>query len=127
MSVKFKIIPRINPQDPTKPSKYYGQAVADGKTDFETQVALVAASPPIIETDCLRVLLNLEAVLKNELKNGKIVSLGGIGDFQLSATSIGFDTEKQVTKSTLKSAKINFRAGKGFKKMMRELQYEKIK
>ncbi|MFZ2284057.1 MAG: HU family DNA-binding protein [Lutibacter sp.] len=125
MSVKYKIIPRINPQDPSKPSKYYGQAVADGKTDFETLVALVAASTPMNKIDCLRVLMNLEAVLKNELKNGRIVSLGGIGDFQLSATSIGFDTEKQVTKSTLKSAKINFRAGKGLKKMMSEVEFKK--
>jgi len=125
MSIKFKIIPRINPQDPTKPYKYYGQAVADGKTNFDTLVDLVAASTPMNKIDCLRVLMNLETVLKNELSYGKIVSLGGIGDFQLSATSSGFDTEKQVTKSTLKSAKINFRAGKGLKKMMSELQFKK--
>lgn len=124
MSVKYKIIPRINPQAPSKPSKYYGQAVADGKTDFET---LVAASTPMNKIDCLRVLMNLEVVLKNELKNGRIVSLGGIGDFQLSATSSGFDTEKQVTKSTLKSAKINFRAGKGLRKMMSEVEFQKMK
>ena len=65
---------------------------------------------------CSGISTYLEVVLKNELIQGKIVHLGGIGDFQLSATSIGFDTEKQVTKSTLKSAKINFRAGKGIKK-----------
>jgi len=36
--------------------------------------------------------------------------------FQLAASSKGFDIEKQVNASTVNSAKINFRLGKGLKK-----------
>jgi len=127
MSVKYKIIPRINPQDPTKPAKYYAKTIASGKTDFETLSALIATNCRMNVIDCQRVLAYLEEVMKSELSQGKIVQLAGIGNFQLAATSIGFDTEKQVTKSTLKSAKINFRAGKGLKKMMGVLEFQKIK
>lgn len=126
MSVKFKIIKKINPQNPTKPAKYFAKTIANGKTDFETLSALIATNCRMNVLDCQRVLAYLEEVMKSELSRGKIVQLAGIGNFQLSATSIGFDTEKQVTKSTLKSAKINFRAGKGFKKMMSEVDYKKV-
>jgi len=126
MSVKFKIIKKINPQNPTKPAKYFAKTIANGKTDFETLSALIATNCRMNVLDCQRVLAYLEEVMKSELSQGKIVQLAGIGNFQLSATSIGFDTEKQVTKSTLKSAKINFRAGKGFTKMMMQVEYMKV-
>ena len=35
MSVKYKVLPRKNPQDMTAPEKFYAAAIADGETDLD--------------------------------------------------------------------------------------------
>lgn len=127
MSVKFKIISKKNPQNPTKPAKYYAKTIANGKTDFETLTALIAANCHMNVFDCQRVLAYMEFVLKSELSQGKIVTLGDIGSFQLAVGSKLFATKKQVINNTGNDAEINFRPGKGFKKMMNEVEYQKLK
>ena len=127
MSVKYKIIPRINSKNPTKPVKYYAKTIAKGKTDSETLSALIATNCRMNVLDCQRVLAYLEVVLKNELIQGKIVHLADIGNFQLAAGSNEFATKKQVIDNTSTNAKINFRARKGLKKMMGEVEFQKIK
>ena len=126
MSVKFKIISKKNPQNPTKPAKYYAKTIASGKTDFETLTALIAANCRMNVLDCQRVLLYLEEVMKSELSQGKIVKLAGIGNFQLAAGAKVFDTGKQVTDNIDTDAKINFRVGKGLKKMLMQVAYKKV-
>lgn len=127
MSVKFKIVPKINPQNPTKPAKYYAKTIANGKTNFGTLAALIAVNCRMNVLDCQRVLLYLEVVLKSELSQGKIVHLGDIGNFQLAAGSKVFATKKQVILNTSTDAEINFSTGKGLKKILNEVEYKKMK
>ena len=35
MSVKYKVLPRKNPQDLFAPEKFYDAAIADGETDLD--------------------------------------------------------------------------------------------
>ncbi len=125
MSIKFKIISKKNPKNPAKPAKYYAKTIANGKTDFETLTALIAANCRMNVFDCQRVLAYLELVMKSELSQGKIVYLGDIGNFQLAVGSKVFATKKQVINNTGNDAEINFRPGKGFKKLLNEVEYQK--
>jgi predicted histone-like DNA-binding protein len=127
MSVKFKTVQKGNPQSSAIPSKYYAQAVADGELTFEELTTIVASKSKLPFVDCYRVLLHLEETMRNELQHGKVVRLGNIGSFQLGITSNGYAIEKQVTAATINNAKVNFRPGKGFKEMLKELEYKKVK
>ena len=127
MSVKFKTVQKGNPQSTTTPSKYYAQAVADGELTFEELTTIVADKSKLSFVDCYRVLLHLEETITHELQHGKVVRLGNIGSFQLGITSNGYATEKQVTATTINNAKVNYRPGKGFKEMLKDLVYKKVK
>ena len=62
-----------------------------------------------------------------ELENGNIVRLGNIGNFQIGITSTGSETPKAVTATKITKAKVNFRSGKSFNKMLKNLEYKKMK
>lgn len=42
MSIKFKILPKKNPQDITAPEKYYATSVANGETSLESLAEMIA-------------------------------------------------------------------------------------
>lgn len=50
MSIKFKVLPKKNPQDITAPEKFYATSVANGETTLES----------LADTDCYAVLRSLE-------------------------------------------------------------------
>ena len=127
MSIKFKTIQKGNPQNTAIPAKFYAQAAIDEEITFEELIDTVANNSKMSYADCYRVLLNLEDTLTKELQNGKAIRLGGIGSFKIGIGSNGFATEKQVTATTINSAKINFLPGKGLKKMLKILTYRKVK
>jgi len=77
--------------------------------------------------DCYRFFLYFEETLKEELAEGKIVRLNDLGSFQIGATSKSVDTVKEVTEATITKPHINYRSGKGFKEMLKELEYKKVK
>ena len=40
MSVKYKVLPRKNPQDLLAPEKFYAAALADGTVDFDRNLCI---------------------------------------------------------------------------------------
>ena len=125
MSVKFKSVQRINPQDVTAQKKFYARAIADGVTDLDELSKLVASQCTVSRADCYAVLLALEANVVRELENGRIVRLGELGSYQLGVSAQGMITTDEVNASTIKKARINFRPGTGLKAMLKTLVYKK--
>ena len=41
MSIKFKVLPKKNPQDITAPEKYYATSIANGETTLESLAEMV--------------------------------------------------------------------------------------
>ena len=126
MSVLFKSVKRKNPQDITAPEKYYAMAIANGTTDLKQLATMVATQSTVSAADCYAVLIALEANIITEMQQGKIVRLGEIGSFQLGISALGKDTIEEVTVSSIKKAKINFRPGEGLRNMLKTLTYTKI-
>jgi predicted histone-like DNA-binding protein len=125
MSVKFKSVQRINPQDVTAQKKFYARAIADGVTDLDELSKLVASQCTVNKADCYAVLLALEANIVRELENGRIVRLGELGSYQLGISAQGMLTDDEVNANTIKKARINFRPGDGLKAMLKTLVYKK--
>jgi predicted histone-like DNA-binding protein len=85
--VKLRVVERKNPQDLQAPPKYYAQAVANGYVDLERLAYLVSNQCTVREADCLAVLNALQHNVMDELRQGKVVQLGSLGNFQVGVRS----------------------------------------
>ncbi|WP_018676563.1 HU family DNA-binding protein [Riemerella columbina] len=128
MPVKYTIVQRGNPSNPSEPKKFYASPKADGEVSFEDLSAEIAEqSTTVSDTDVLAVLHSLNKILSRHLEGGKIVRFGEFGSFQVSFSSSGVSKEEEVNPSQIRSAKINFRPGAKLKKTLLGLKYEKYK
>jgi len=125
MSIQFKIIPRKNPQDFTATPKYYAAVKPNGSVDFESLAEMISEQCTVTDTDCLAVLNVLEKNIVRELKEGRIVRLGKLGNFQVGLSSEGFDTAAEVTASAVTKSRILFRPAKKMKALLLNLSFHK--
>ena len=125
MSIKYKTIPRKNPQDITAPAKYYAAVTANGSVDFETLAEMISEQSALSETDCLAVLDRLETNIVRELRQGRIVRLGKLGNFQVSLSSTGFETEEEVSVEAITSSRILFRPAKKLRTLLKNLSFSR--
>lgn len=125
MSVKFKVLPRKNPQDILAPEKFYAAAIADGETDLEKLAELISYQCTVTEADCYAVLMSLEHNIIGELNEGRIVKLGRLGNFQVSISSEGKDTADEVTSTAISKNRILFRPGKKLRNLLSIITYKK--
>ncbi|WP_396179689.1 HU family DNA-binding protein [Flavobacterium sp.] len=125
MPIKFKTLPRKNPQDMTAPEKFYAAAVSNGETDMEALAEMIAYQSTLTDTDCYAVLRSLEYNIINELKQGRIVKLGSLGNFLVSISSGGKVTPEEVSATDVTKSRILFRPGKKLRNLLGNLNYLK--
>lgn len=125
MSIKFKTVQMVNPQDISAPRKFYAKAANVSITDLNELAELVAFNSSMSKTDCYAVLMGLETFVIRELENGRNVRLGELGTYKIGLKSEGRATEEEVDSYAIKKAKINFTPGAGIKKMLKHLDYKK--
>ncbi|WP_298767078.1 HU family DNA-binding protein [uncultured Polaribacter sp.] len=126
MSISYKVIPRKNPQDFTAAEKYYATVTHNGSIDFESLAEIISNQCTVTETDCIAVLTVLEQNIIRELKEGRIVRLGKLGNFQVGLSSKGFETPAEVTANAITKSRILFRPAKKMKELLNTLNYRKV-
>lgn len=125
MAIKYKVLPRKNPQDLLAPEKFYASAIADGDVDLDRLAELISYQCTVTETDCYAVLLALEHNIIGELGQGRIVKLGRLGNFQVGISSEGKDTAADVSATAIRKSRILFRPGKRLRSMLNEVSFKK--
>lgn len=125
MAVKFKSLPRKNPQDLVAPEKYYASAIADGEVNLDLLAEMISYQCTVTESDCYAVLISLEKNIINELGQGRIVKLGRLGNFQIGISSEGKDTADEVTASAITKTRVLFRPGKRLRSLLNDLSFRK--
>lgn len=125
MAIKFKILPRKNPQDLSAPEKFYATAIADGTVDLDRLASLISYQSTLTEIDCYAVLLALEHNIIDELSQGRIVQLGRLGNFQVGLSSAGSDTAEEVSATAIRNTRILFRPGKKLRAMLSDVSFKK--
>lgn len=125
MAVKFKLMGRKNPQDLQAPEKYYATAMPDGEVDMEYLAEMISEQCTVTDTDCLAVLSTLEKNIIRELKQGRIVKLGHLGNFRIGISAIGQDTIEDVSALDIHKTRVLFAPGKKMRKMLGELTFRK--
>jgi predicted histone-like DNA-binding protein len=125
MAIKYKVLPRKNPQDVMAPEKFYAAAIADGDVDLDRLAELISYQCTVTATDCYAVLLSLEHNIIGELEQGRIVKLGRLGNFQVGLSSEGKETPNEVSIAAITKSRILFRPGKKMRGMLKTLSYRK--
>ena len=125
MAIKYKVLPRKNPQDLLAPEKFYASAIADGDVDLDRLAELFSYQCTVTETDCYAVLLALEHNIIGELGQGRIVKLGRLGNFQVGLSSEGKETAAEVSSNAITKSRILFRPGKRLRSMLSEVSFKK--
>ncbi|MAN58573.1 MAG: DNA-binding protein, partial [Flavobacteriaceae bacterium] len=98
-------------------------AIATGFVDLERLAYLVSNQCTVREADCLAVLNALQHNVMDELAQGRVVQLGTLGNFQIGVRSEGATESDLLNQSHVRSAHVNFRPGKRFRKLLRTLNY----
>lgn len=126
MPVKYNVVGRKNPQKPSEPAKFYANAKADGEIGLkEISKEISEGSTTVSDTDVLAVLNEFTKLMRKHLSNGKIVKFGDFGNFQVTLTSSGVESEDKFSASLIKSNKIAFRPGADLREMLATVKYEK--
>ena len=124
--IYIKSMSRLNPQDVNAENKFYAKAISQGVIDFERLAYLVSNQCTVRESDCYAVLLALEHNIMDELKQGKVVQLGGLGNLQVGVSSNDEVLTENVSGNSVKKAHMNFRPGAKLRDMLEIVKFKII-
>jgi len=125
MTVKYNVVERGNPSNPTAPKKFYPSIESSGRKTLRQMAARISEISTVSSADTMAVLEALLTVIPQELAAGNIVELGDFGNFWLRADSEGAETAADVRASNIKGVLPRFNAGKEFKKVLDAIEFEK--
>ncbi|MRJ09654.1 DNA-binding protein [Ornithobacterium rhinotracheale] len=127
MSIKFKVIQKGQPGvagGGTK--KYYASANLVGEKTLAGLTRDIEKISTVSGADIRAVLYALVDVMQTSLEDGYAVRLGELGSMRVNISSAGKEAEEEVTEASIKGAKVIFTPGKELKKMLNNLEYEKL-
>ena len=125
MSIKFNVVPRKNPRDLDAPAKYYANIVGDGKTTLSDLAKHASTMSTVSKADILAVLESTFEKIAQDVADGKIVYVGEYFTLQAGGSSVGSETEKEVTAANIKTVKAVFRPGKMIKDALKLATFQK--
>ena len=126
-TVKYSVIPRINPRDRETEPKFYAQVHTSGDVSMREMCERIEQSCTVTKADVYAVLVAMENVIIDALKGGEIVRLGDLGTLRVSLSSKGALTEKEYNTSLITRKRILFRAGTVLSEAMANLTFMKLK
>ena len=126
-TVKYSVIPRINPRDRETEPKFYAQVQTSGDVSMREMCERIEQSCTVTKADVYAVLVAMENVIIDALKGGEIVRLGELGTLRVSLSSKGALTEKEYNTSLITRKRILFRPGTVLSEAMANLTFMKLK
>lgn len=128
MAQKFKLIERRNlgKDNGDVPRKYYAQAVNNGYVAFDELCLEIAENCTLTSADVKAVMDRMNYILDKNLKAGRIVQFGEIGNFRLAVGSAGAVTTKEFSTSLIKKPKIVFTPGSKLQTTRTLTSFERI-
>ena len=128
MAIKYREVPKRNPLNRELPPRYYGQAAHPEKINFkQLSIEIADSSTTVSEGDAYAVLITASKLIRGYLEKSYIVELEDIGSFYINISTDGAEEEGKFHQGLIKSAKVIFKSGTTFAKMLKNLVYEKVK
>ena len=125
-NVTYSVSPRINPNDKDAAPKFYGHVQANGDVTLREMSERIQQSCTVHKSDVYAVLVALEDVFTDALRNGEIVRLGDLGTFQIGISSKGAATEDDYSEELITKTRINFRPGSALSGILSALTFKKV-
>ena len=125
-TVKYSVIPRINPRDRETEPKFYAQVKLSGDVSLREMCERIQQSCTVTKADVHAVLVAMEDVIVDALKGGEIIRLGDLGTLRVSLSSKGALTEKEYTSSLITKSRIIFRPGSILSEALATICYTKL-
>lgn len=123
--MKYKLIQRGKPGDPSAPKKWYATPVKTGTVTQKNIASQVSGRSSLTAGDISNVIQNLLELLPEELMKGNSVQLGDFGTFRASFSSEGVEKEKDFNVAKIKDIKIIFTPSPDFKRKLTDIKFEK--
>ena len=113
MAQKFKLIERRNlgKDNSQNPKKFYAQAVNNGYVSFDELCTEIAENCSLTSADIKAVMDRMNYILDKNLKAGRIVQFGEIGNFRLAVGSSGSLTTDNFSTAQIRKPRIVFSPG----------------
>ena len=125
-NVTYSVSPRVNPSEKSAPPRYYGHVQANGDISIREMSERIQATCTVTKADVYAVLVALEDVIIDALRNGEIVRLLDLGTLQVGISSKGAMTEEEYDESLITKTRINFRPGVALTGMLSSLTFQKV-
>ena len=126
MSVKYKLIQRKDTDAGPGSKLYYAQAVSAGEMTLDELCEDIAESSTVTSADVKAVLDRLGWILSKNLKAGRIVQVGELGNFRMTLGSSGAPTIEEFNSSLIRKPKVSFHPGKRLQETRSLVSFERI-
>jgi predicted histone-like DNA-binding protein len=114
MAIKYKLVsrPNLGKDAATNPTKVYAQTVTNGYVHFDEFCEDIAEASALTSADVKAMLDRMNYMLQKNLKAGRIVQIGELGNFRMTLGSTGSLTKSEFSSSQIKKPRIVFTPGK---------------
>jgi len=123
--IKFKIMERVNLQDPLEPRKHYAYIQNQGVVNLRQIAKRISRESTISMMDTMAVLEGFLQVIPDLLLEGNIVKLGELGTFRSTISSDGVDTADNFNSTHIKGLNLIFRPGIEFRDQLNSVKFKK--
>mgnify|MGYP002637823107 FL=1 len=124
--MKFNIIQRVNPRDLAAPRKFYAVSNAVGNMDIRRVSKRIARETALSTSEVMATIESFIMVIPDLLIEGQTVTLGEFGAFRLNLSSEGTDTAEEFNINNIRGLRLNFAAGKEFKKVLKTVEFQRV-
>lgn len=126
MPVKYSLVELSNPLRPEDSKMFYAKAQADGVVTLNEIAEDVSYASSLTDGDVLNSIRGVIRCMRKHLSNGRVVSLGELGSFQLQISSSGASTKEEFNAANIRKAKFQFRPGTMLRDLQRNITYERV-
>ena len=127
MALRFKLVQRRNPQEPSAPQKYYATVVPNGKRTLKNLSERVASHTTMSAPDVYGVLMALEEEIIAALKDGAKVELGDLCSFYPVVQSDGVESPDDFNGAKhIKRKSVRVAARQSLVRNMENVSVEKV-
>jgi len=125
MTVKFNVVERGKPGDPTAPKKYYPSAVARGSVNLRHISDRAVEASTLSSADFIASIEMLLYFITDELGRGNVVQLGDLGSFWIKFKTEASATPEEVSAKDITGVLPRFIPAKKFKQKLEYFSFEK--
>ncbi|MGL1889660.1 MAG: HU family DNA-binding protein [Reichenbachiella sp.] len=126
MSIMYKAVPKTQPGVVGGGQiKYYAAIVRERPVNIRKIATDISAMSTLTSTDVFAVLESFLDRMHTYIEEGRIVKLGDLGSFSPALASHGEDAITDVSQSTIKKLRVNFRPSLELKSRLIRVTFDK--